>query len=342
MIALLALFAPAAQVTPVTVLGASPAQAVAWSPNGNVVGVIRDKNIELWDVASSTVQFTFTGAKYPLGGIAFSPDGSVLAAGGVRASDPGGRVPPMQGVVYRWNAVSGQEMGTFESEPANWPQGMGFEVRFSPDGGHLAYLYELDSAGCYRTQYYIDSWDLSNGGRQQRPDILTAQGQSTWVTTMAYSPDGRLLAGAMADGLCPSVEPFIRVWDAASLQVVASVPNVNALALHFSADGATLVGLAGEKGVFSLRQWETTGYTLTAETKLGRLSDFLLARFSPDGNQLLVADYNGNIRLFDVATGKQTGSFRLGKARVRNIAYSPDGKRIATAAEDGVKIWQLG
>jgi WD40 repeat protein len=334
--ALLALFAPVAQVKPAAVLGGAPAQAVAWSPNGNIVAVIRDKNVELWDVASSTVQFTFTGAKYPLGGLTFSADGSIVAAGGVRASDPGGRVPPMQGVVYRWNAVNGQEMGTFEGEPATWPQGSGLEVRFSPDGGHLAYLYELDSAGCYRTQYYVDIWELATGGRLARPEI------GGWLNTIAYSTDGRLLAGATANGLCPMIEPFIRIWDAGSLQAVANVPNVNALTLHFSADGTVLVGLVGEKGVFSLRQWETGGYAMTAETRLGKLSNFQFARFSADGKQLAAADWKGNIRLFDAATGKQTTSFRAGKAVLHDVSFSPDGTRLATAAEDGVKIWQLG
>jgi WD40 repeat protein len=162
------------------------------------------------------------------------------------------------------------------------------------------------------------------------------------VNTIAYSPDGRLLAGAMADGLCPSIEPFIRVWDAATSQTVATVENVSAVAIGFTPDGSALIGLTAEKGVFSLRQWETGGYILTAETRLGKLSNFLLARFSPDGKQLAAADWNGNIRLFDVASGKQATSFRAGKARIWNIAYSPDGTRIATAAEDGVKIWQLG
>jgi WD40 repeat protein len=71
--------------------------------------------------------------------------------------------------------------------------------------------------------------------------------------------------------------------------------------------------------------------------------------FSHDSTRLLCAGgvdregtMSGEVRLFDPATGKEKAAFRGFTAPVSGVAFSPDGKRFATASKDDVRIWSLG
>jgi WD40 repeat protein len=64
--------------------------------------------------------------------------------------------------------------------------------------------------------------------------------------------------------------------------------------------------------------------------------------FSPNGQQLAVADCNGGIRLWDVTTGRSQITLRAHETWIWSIAFSPDGQWLASASDDNTaKVWNV-
>ncbi|HEY7158441.1 MAG TPA: WD40 repeat domain-containing protein [Gemmataceae bacterium] len=63
--------------------------------------------------------------------------------------------------------------------------------------------------------------------------------------------------------------------------------------------------------------------------------------FSPDGKTLLAGAWDGSIRLWDVATGKELRQYAGHKGWVRSVAFAPDGKTFASGGKDKViRLWE--
>src|SRR5262249_54179332 len=126
-----------------------------------------------------------------VGGVAFSPDGRLLALGNG------------DGRVQLWDPATGQEVRQWQAHLHN------VTLTFAPDGKTLVTGSPLDSA--------LRFWDPATG--QERTTSVGHQGFVAWV---AFSPDGRtLLTGAR--------DRTVRRWDVASGTdtVLFSWPAVN-------------------------------------------------------------------------------------------------------------------
>jgi WD40 repeat protein len=65
--------------------------------------------------------------------------------------------------------------------------------------------------------------------------------------------------------------------------------------------------------------------------------------FSPDGRRAVSAGADHDVRLWDVATGRQLRTFAGHTGTVWGIAYSPDGRRAFSGSDDGsARLWVLG
>jgi WD40 repeat protein len=266
-------------------------------------------------------------------GIAFSPDGKILAS-----ADGGG-------TVRLWNPATGQGIRkAIRADTAKGDRGGVSAVAFSPDGKILA---SADGDGTVRL------WNPATGqgiGAAIRADTTT--GPRGGVSKVAFSPDGKILATADGDGT-------VRLWNPATGRPLTPPIHVGSSAaagvsgIAFSPDGSALAISSydrdGQGG--AVRLWDPgTGQPLGAPILAASSATFGVAAmaFSPDGQTLVTASNDnlpgggGAVRLWDPGTGRSLGPFIHVATGVSAVAFSPDGKSLATAsynADGTVRLW---
>jgi RNA polymerase sigma factor (sigma-70 family) len=154
------------------------------------------------------------------------------------------------------------------------------------------------------------------------------------VTGLAYTADGKGLISA-------SYDKTVRVWDPASGRERQRLPALagSVYQLAISWDGKTVAACDGMVYVGALATGRLT------RLPLPQAEYHICLALSPDGRLLAAGSgqrggAGGPARLWEVVTGKELHAYHGHKGEVRCLAFSPDGKTLATGGDDGtVRLW---
>ena len=330
--------------------GSNPFTTVCFSPDGGLLAVAGYDNwIELWDPSQGKKIRRWNTPEGSVIGLAFSPDGQLLASGGIHDS-----------VVHLWNVNTGRRIRDFA-----WLPYGATSIAFSPDGKYLA-------AGGYRTPA-VYLWEVTGVNvleplvgpnvPEQSPDGIAVQvpngvaGPFLSYSHVAFAPDGKSLASGHLRGL-------VRIWDVKTRQEARHFRGQDTdvfVHVGFSADSQTLVSW-GE----SIRLWKMVSGTqfvanwgesmglwkASSGTQLrafAQQTDFRIGAvaMARDG-RVLASTSEGPfsaddaIHLWETATGTERYQLAGHDFAVSALAFSPDQRTLASASRDGtVIIWDM-
>jgi serine/threonine protein kinase len=281
--------------------------------------------------------------------LAISPDGKLLASGGidkivrlwdleggqVRRELTGHKQPGVdtiytvafspdgnllasgdrQGTIKLWDAATGREQHTLTA-----PGGDLHQIAFSRDGRFLA---------AARQSGNVQLWEVSSG----KLHSSLPGDKEAWC--LAFSPDGQVLAsGELQD---------VHLWDVATGTKLGSLPAQAATVrwLGFRPDGLSLVTAAAIEAQkhLALRAWELG--TLREKQRLeGHTSTVLTGAWRADGRLLATAGCtDGTVRLWDMDADPPRCEVLLvippNVPWVHAIAFSPEGRHLAVSNPDG-------
>jgi WD40 repeat protein/serine/threonine protein kinase len=310
----------------------------AFSPDGALLALVANDGsnpaLIVWDVHKRIERYRFPGFSYA---VAFSPNSQLLA------------VAPQDDSVVILEAVTGRKVLTLRGH-----DGTVQDVAWSPDGKFVATasndqtvrIWEVDSGPEHITlpwllglQLTVPIWKAGNG-REHR----VFRGHTSAVNRVAYHPGGHRIASGDSSGV-------IKVWDVDRDQRVLQLsPAIDARDVAFTADGSGLRAVGGK----GFRDWELAAglNTIDRQVELPWVGEYPLPyiAFSADGRLCAGPEPKNpnNLRIWNAETGVKLMTLVGHKARVRSVAFSADGSRLASASGEKKEmtphelfIWKL-
>jgi WD40 repeat protein len=325
--------------------------------------------VSVWDTRSGKELHRLEAHAQEVFALAFSPDGKLLATGG------------LDGVLRLWNTATGKQVGLLANH-GGYISG----VAFSADGRTLFSREVMpmpDDGGPLRSEASLTItrlWEVASGKERQRfaqhvfltlapagEVMATARTKShvvqlvNWrtgysvrslsiapgtagglggITSACFAADGKVLATASAN------DPAVRLWDVETGIAVGVIPLADyALSLAVSPDGKTIaVGVPSYAPDHNrIRLFDAA----SGEERFlspGVTGPVLVARFLPGGKALACAGADNTFRIWQLATGKLLRKLELPS---RPRAMAPDGSLVAVSGkgdwseqrEKSLEVW---
>ena len=357
--------------------------SLAFSPDGRVLAsgacaeldaeqVCEQGEIRLWDVASGQplgeTMLAHAGAYVEE--LGFSPDGHTLISGGTDASVSTWAVDSLQfsgdilpamifwgsldfsqdgrlmaigdsdGTIELWDLETGERVGEAITGHSDWIVGLAL----SPDGRVVA------SGACSKfneeyqcVQGEIRLWDMESG--QPIGGIL--EGNFGWVSSLAFDPNGGILASGACEQLYISnlcVRGEIRLWDVETGQLLEVISNAHTSfieSLVFSPIGRYLASSSDDQTV---RVWDLEAGELLGEPLIGHSGEVRSLAISPDGRTLAIGSGGSDLTmLWDVENRQPLRELLTEETLwISSLAFSSNGRILASGnSDDTIHFWDV-
>ncbi|QLE39811.1 NACHT domain-containing protein [Nostoc sp. C052] len=300
---------------------------------------LHNVNFEYSDLSQCVFAETF-GMVFA--GIAFSPDGTLLATGDA------------EGGLRLWQVATGQLVINFAGH-----LGWVWSLAFSPDGQLLAScssdktirLWDVNTGKCLRTlsghassiwsvAFSADGQILASGGDEPTIRLWNVNtgdcykilsGHTDRILSVSWSPDGQTLASGSADFT-------IRLWKInGECDRILEGHSDRIWSLSWSPDGQTLASGSAD---FTIRLWEvSTGKCKILQEHCDRVRSIA---FSPNAQMLVSASDDKTVRIWETNTGQCLNILPGHTNSIFSVAFNADGQTIASGSTDQtVKLWDV-
>jgi WD40 repeat protein len=310
---------------------------VCWSPDGKTAATMGpDQTVRLWDTATGRELHCIKDCNSFHA--VFADGGKTLIVGDHRT--------------WRFvDTATGKTLDPLKVE------GEVNSFAVSPDGKTLAALVGARGEPLWTggpTNWHLHLWDLPTRKKLGRWD-------EPWTVglPLAFAPDGKQLAavkttpavGVPPPGgpnrpkpeLQPGPQQTVFLWDVARARAVAelSAGRESITQIFWSRDGKTLAA-GSYRG--HVRVWDMPAGKERAHIRHEKPYPFNFSfALTPDGRQVATSDHGSDsVWLWDARSGKRLREVCGHWSYINGVAFSPDGRRLATASDDTTAlVWDV-
>ncbi len=278
------------------------------SQAGQTYGGVPSSQVKIWDVASGREVQTITLASAP-NKVGFSADGkSLVTVAG-------------QGEVVMWDITSGNRLRAFAAPAAASPNPLG-NLGSMPNIGSLP---NMGKRGSMPNMPAMPNMGDVNAMITNVLGTMTSGTMGKNVTSIAFSPDGRVLAtGGVESKSNFDMGAMMNTANQKSSKGKGKQPN----------DPQDVLKDIKIESVGQVLLWDTaTGQQLGAIKGHGTgVTDVV---FSRDGKLLASGGTDNTIKIWDVATKRELRTLVGHTANIESMDFSPDGRLLASASDEG-------
>ncbi len=299
-------------------------KALAFTPDGKTLLTKSESNsLRFWETATGRLLGEVGTDDNMFRGFALSADGKRFASVGALMGEEGF---PSRGAIRLWDTATRKEIRTITMGERDRPT----LAEFTPDGKAL-----VVAATDKTNEAVVHVFDTDTGEelRRFRPGKRE-------FSALTLSPDGKLVAVSQVSG-----PVYLWEWRAGREPRTIKLGDRYALSLAFSPDGKTLAGGCDRRGI---RLWDVaSGRLLRVLTGPEGTPYTAGIAFSPDGKTLASTDpgnrtgknWSGAVLLWDIGTGKLRRELETPGESPGQVAFSKDGRWLATTTDGGARVW---